>query len=217
MFRILRDPVGRLPIGAQRALCLFPALPLLWETDLTPILWLGSTAAVLWLSRSARESVFQMIYKSWPITLAIGIALGTFVGLVVNPVLDSFSEWLTGTDIDLSQFASVQGDGGAYLELLIVAILFGGIVEEVAFRGFFIGWGTRLFGMKLAVPLLLLSSIAFGIGHLYQDLAGGVSTGLFALIMGGLYLLFDRKLLPVILIHAVSNFCGVTEIFLNGV
>ncbi|MEX0342902.1 MAG: CPBP family intramembrane glutamic endopeptidase, partial [Erythrobacter sp.] len=133
------------------------------------------------------------------------------------PAMDGVAELLTGTTIDLSQFADVQGNDGAFLELLIVAILFGGILEEIAFRGFFIGWGTRLFGMKAAIPLLLLSSAAFGIGHLYQDLAGGVSTALFALLLGTIYLLLDRKLLPVILIHAVSNFWGVLEIYRYGV
>jgi len=214
--KMLFDPVGRMPLWGQRLLCLFPAAPLLWETDLTALLWLGSTAAILWLSRSARHAVFQMLYKSWPVTLAIGVLLGTLVGLIVNPAIDAFAEQVTGTTIDLSQFSEVKGDVGAYVELLLVAILFGGVVEELAFRAFFIGWGTRLFGMKAAIPMVLLSSLAFGIGHLYQDLAGGISTGLFSVLVGTLYLALDRKALPVILVHAVSNFWGVTDIFMHG-
>jgi membrane protease YdiL (CAAX protease family) len=211
------DPIGKVSLWQQRALVLLPAIPLLWVTDLTAPLWLGSTAMIIWLSRSARDAVFQMIYRNWWTTLAIGLVLGTLVGTVLNPAMDSFAELITGTKIDLSQFADVRGNSGAFMELLIVALLFGGVVEELAFRGFFIGWGTKLFGMKAAIPLVLLSSVAFGIGHLYQDLAGGVSTALFALLLGGLYLLFDRKLLSVILIHAVSNFWGVLEIYRYGV
>lgn len=211
------DAAGKLPPWALKALVLLPAIPLLLPSDLTAPLWLGGTALILWLSRSARESVFRMIYRNVFVTLAIGVILGTMVGLWLNPAMDAFAEYITGTKIDLSQFADVQGDDGAFMELLIVALLFGGVVEEVAFRGFFIGWGTKLFGSGAAIPLLLLSSAAFGIGHLYQDLAGGVSTALFALLLGILYLLFDRKLLPVILIHAVSNFWGVLEIYRYGV
>lgn len=211
------DAIGKLPVWAQKTLVLLPAVPLILPSDLTAPLWLGGTALILWLSRSAREAVFSMVYRNFVATLAIGLVLGCIVGLWLNPAMDALAEHLTGTQIDLSQFGDVQGDDGAFMELLLVAILFGGLVEEVAFRGFFIGWGTRLFGIRAAVPLLLISSVAFGIGHLYQNLAGGVSTALFALLLGTLYLLFDRKLLPVILIHAVSNFWGVLEIYRYGV
>ena len=44
----------------------------------------------------------------------------------------------------------------------------------------------------------------------------GVSAGLFSILLGVLYLSMARKLLPLILIHAVSNFWGVTELYLNG-
>lgn len=215
--KLVFDAIGRLPDWAQKTLVILPAVPLLLPSDLTAPLWLGGTALVLLLSRSAREAVFNMIYRNAFVTLAIGLSLGTIIGLWLNPAMDSFAEYVTGTTIDLSQFADVQGNDGAFMELLIVAILFGGVVEEVAFRGFFIGWGTRLFGLRAAIPLLVLSSAAFGIGHLYQDIAGGVSTALFALLIGTIYLLLDRKLLTVILIHAVSNFWGVLEIYRNGV
>lgn len=211
------DTIGKLPLWAQRMLMLLPAIPLLLPSDLTAPLWLGGTALILVLSRSARDAVFQMIYRNFIISLILGVTLGTIIGLWVNPAIDGVAEYMTGTTVDLSQFADVQGNDGAFMELLILAILFGGVVEEISFRGFFIGWGTRLFGIKAAIPLILLSSVAFGIGHLYQDLAGGVSTALFAILIGGLYLLFDRKLLPVILIHAVSNFWGVLEIYRYGV
>ena len=215
--KLVFDRLGSLSLWQKRVLVLLPAIPLLIPSDLTAPLWLGSTALILWLSRSARQAVFRMVYRNVWTTLAIGLVVGSVVGVMLNPMMDGFAEFATGTTIDLSQFADVQGDDGAFIELLIVAILFGGVVEEIAFRGFFIGWGTRLFGMKAAVPLILLSSLAFGIGHLYQDLAGGVSTAMFALLMGALYIAFDRKLLPVILIHAVSNFWGVLEIYRYGV
>lgn len=176
---LLFDPMRRLPNWCLKVACLAPLLPLYFETDLTALLWLGSTAAILWLSKSARQSVFQMIYKTPVWTVMIGVGLGTLVGLVVNPAFDTLAEYLTGTKIDLSQFSDVPGNTGAYIELLIVAIVFGGIIEEIAFRGFFIGWGTDLFGSKAAIPLLVASSVAFAVGHLYQDAAGGVSTGLF--------------------------------------
>ncbi len=214
--KLLFDPAKHWPRWSLWLLWLLPLLPLLFETDLTALIWLGSTAVILLVCRSARHSVFQMIYKNWTKSLVIGLVLGTFVGLVANPAIDMLAEYVTGTKIDLSQFSDVQGDAGAYIELLIVAMIFGGVIEEIAFRGFFIGWGIELFGKNAAIPLVAISSIAFAIGHLYQNAAGGLSTGLFAILLGALYLLLNRKLLPVMLVHAVSNFWGVTEIYLSG-
>ena len=215
--RFLFNPVGEWPQWSLASMWAIPLLALLFENDLTALLWLGSTAVTLLISASAREAVFRMIYKGWAKTLVIGIGVGSFVGLVANPALDLIAESLTGDKIDLSQFADVYQNTGAYIELLIVALIFGGIVEEVCFRGFFIGWGRKLFGSRATIPLIFISSAAFAIGHFYQGVAGGISTGLFSLLMGALYVLFDRRLMPLILIHAVSNFWGVTEIYLSGV
>lgn len=214
--RFLFNPAGKWPQWSLAFMWALPLLPLLFETDLTALLWLGSTGLTLVICASAREAVFRMVYKDWLTTLVIGVGIGSVVGLVANPGLDFIAENLTGETIDLSQFADVHENTGAYIELLIVALLFGGVVEELCFRGFFIGWGTEIFGTRAAIPLVIVTSVAFAIGHFYQGFAGGISTGLFSLLMGVLYVLLDRKLLPLILVHAVSNFWGVTEIYLSG-
>lgn len=214
--RFLFNPASEWPQWSLALLWALPLLALIFETDLTALLWLGSTGMILLICASAREAVFRMIYKDWAKTLVIGVSVGSVVGLAANPALDMVAESLTGEKIDLSQFAEVHQNPGAYIELLIVALTFGGIVEELCFRGFFIGWGTKLFSLRATIPLIVVSSAAFAIGHFYQGVAGGISTGLFSLLMGAIYVLLDRKLLPVILIHAVSNFWGVTEIYLSG-
>ena len=208
---------SRLSPTALKILWLIPLAALVIETDLTALIWLGGTAAILLCVAPARRATLAAIYRSLPVTLAIGILGGSFVGLALNPLFDWVGETLTGSQIDLSQFADVHGDDGAYLELLVVGLLFGGIVEELSFRGFFIGWGTELFGEKSAPWLVLLTSLAFGIGHYYQGPAGAISTGLFSLMMGGLYLAMNRRVLPLVVIHMVSNFWGITEIYRHGV
>ena len=214
--RILFNPADRWPQWSLALLWALPLLALLFETDLTALLWLGSTGITLLISASAREAVFNMVYKDWFKTLVIGVGLGSVIGLITNPAFDLIAENLTGQKIDLSQFAGVHQNAGAYIELLIVALIFGGIVEELCFRGFFIGWGIQLFATRATLPLIIVSSAAFAIGHFYQGVAGGISTGLFSVLMGTIYVVLDRKLLPLILIHAVSNFWGVTEIYLFG-
>lgn len=79
-----------------------------------------------------------------------------------------------------------------------------GIAEELTFRGFlfyyFSLWFPHINGLENA----LLTSLIFGLGHLYQGLKGIVSTGLAGLIMAGLYLLSGNLLLPMV-VHAIGD------------
>ncbi|MGB3723561.1 MAG: CPBP family intramembrane glutamic endopeptidase [Pacificimonas sp.] len=150
-------------------------------------------------------------------SLAIGAAVGLAIFFVLDPLVLPLAERMTGSTLDLSQFAAVEGDAGEYMTLLIVGLLFGGIVEEVTFRGFFIGWGCKLFGKRSALPLVVLTAAVFGYGHWYQSAAGAILTGIAGLAFGLVYVICGRKLLPAITAHMVSNFCGITDIYLNGV
>ena len=105
---------------------------------------------------------------------------------------------------------------GEFMELVIVALIFGGIVEEICFRGFFIGWGVKLFGSRWALPLVLVISVVFGIGHWYQGPAGAIVTGVGSAIFGLVYVATGFRLLPAIATHMSSNFLGVLDLYLYG-
>ena len=102
------------------------------------------------------------------------------------------------------------------VEWLLVAVVFGGIWEEIAFRGFLIGFGVRLFDARWALPLAIVTSVLFGYGHIYQSLSGAILTGLIGFVFALVYVLCGRKLLPAIVAHSVSNIIGVTMIYLYG-
>lgn len=50
----------------------------------------------------------------------------------------------------------------------------------------------------------MLTSVVFGMGHLYQGWKGIVSTGIAGLIMAGLFLLTGNLFLPMV-VHAVGD------------
>ena len=201
----------------QRLLWLLPFLPLLWMTDLTAVLWIGLTILTLIFVKSARSATFQMVHQSIPFSLFIGTIVGCALSFLVDPWLIPHAEELTGTKMDLSQLEELPGNDGAYIEWLIVGIGFGGIWEEIAFRGFFIGWGVFLFSARWGIPFAVLISIVFGYGHIYQDLAGAVVTGVGSLVFGLTYVYCNHKLLPAIIAHSMSNFIGITQIYLYGI
>lgn len=200
----------------MRVAWLVPLLSLVLVTDLTAPIWIGSTVLALILIPSARKATMATVYRSVPISLAIGAAVGCAMSFLVDPWLEPAVEAWTGSEIDLSQLADLPGDPGQYVIWLILGIGFGGFWEEIAFRGYFIGWGTRLFGGWTALPLTVGLAIVFGYGHIWQDLPGAILTGISGLLFGLTYIACDRKLLPAITAHSVANFIGVTQIYLHG-
>jgi uncharacterized protein len=89
---------------------------------------------------------------------------------------------------------TVQDNLSAYLRLLLVALVIGGIAEELVFRAFLVGWSSRLMGERAVLPAVLLSSALFGFSHLYRGLAGVVETGIVGLLLAALYVGVGRRL-----------------------
>jgi hypothetical protein len=70
-----------------------------------------------------------------------------------------------------------------------------GIVEEIVFRGFVL-WYLSFF---MAIwPAVLVSSVAFGLGHSYQGFSGIIRTGLVGLAFGVLFVISGSIWLPII-------------------
>ena len=70
-----------------------------------------------------------------------------------------------------------------------------GIVEEIVFRGFVLWY---LASFMPIWPAVLVSSVAFGLGHSYQGLAGIFRTGLIGLAFGALFVFSGSIWLPII-------------------
>jgi len=200
----------------QRLFWLLPILPLVIMTDLTALLWLGGTALVLLFVKNSRAPTFAFVYRNWWTSIGIGLVVGLAIHFLIDPLIIPLTEKMTGSPMDLSQFANVHGDAGEFMTLLIVALVFGGIIEEICFRGFFIGWGVALFGARSALPLVLIISVVFSIGHWYQGPSGAIVTGIGSVVFGLVYIATGYKLLPAIATHMTSNFFGVLDLYLNG-
>jgi membrane protease YdiL (CAAX protease family) len=76
-----------------------------------------------------------------------------------------------------------------------------GICEELMYRGFLLTLLKSVLGAPAAV---LISSIAFGFGHLYQGRSGVLKTGAIGLVMAGLTLLSGSIWGPMLL-HAIVD------------
>lgn len=199
----------------MKSLVLLPLLPAVLVPGLGVLISLAIVVTVLIFLHSARAPTLALRDRSVGASVAIGIAAGLGVVLVFGLIVEPVIERLTGSSVDLAALEGIEGDLGAFLLLLALGLLFGGIVEEVIFRGYVVGWGTALFGARAAPWLVLLSAVVFGVSHLYQGVAGMFATGLVGLAFGLLYLWMNCRLLPVIVAHMTVNAYGITMLYLG--
>lgn len=196
-------------------LCIVPLVPAIAIPGVGVLGSLLLVILTLVFVRDARAPTLAMIQHSVARSILIGIFAGFAIAVAFDFLVEPFVESLTGDAIDLENFAAVEGNVVNFLALLAVGLLFGGIVEELIFRGFVIGWGAHIFGARMAIPLAVLSATVFGAAHLYQGLAGTITTGLTGLLFGLLYIACGRNLLPAIVAHMTVNAYGVTLIYLG--
>lgn len=171
-------------------------------------------ALTLLFVKPSRRPTLALTDARWVHNLFIGIATGAVLWFLSDRLWDPMLEqWLGRIDVD--NLAGVRGHPLNLAILLALAIIYGGVIEEVIFRGFVIGWGSKLLGKKWLIPLILLSSVVFGSAHRYQGPAGAVSAGLNGLVFAVLYAASGRRLLVPMLAHAVADVIGVLEIYYN--
>jgi len=85
-----------------------------------------------------------------------------------------------------------------------VVCITAGVCEEIVYRGFLLHYLHVLpFHWTLTVALVV-SSVIFGIGHLYQGIAGAVQTVVIGFLLGALFVMTGSLLLP-IAVHAVMD------------
>lgn len=197
------------------AICLSPLAPAIMIPGAGVLLSLAIVAAALLFIKRSRNGTLAFYQGSIARSLALGVAAGALLQIALYYLLEPFIEYLTQSEIALENFDAVRGNFSNYLMLLAVGLLFGGIAEELIFRGFVIGWGVTIFGKHSGTALAFLSAAAFGVAHFYQGIAGVLATAVVGLLLGLFYLLMERQLLPVIVAHMTINFIGITLIYLG--
>ncbi|WP_164843928.1 CPBP family intramembrane glutamic endopeptidase [Croceicoccus ponticola] len=164
---------------------------------------------------ASRGPTFAMAWRSPALSVLFGTIVGVMTGLTFSLVIEPLLAAWTGDPVDLSDFDAVRGNMRNYLILMAVGLGFGGVVEEIVFRGHVIGWGRKVFGEQVALPLAIVSACVFGIAHMYQGWSGVLSTGAIGLIFGLLYVACGCRLLPCIAAHMATNAVGITLIYLG--
>lgn len=186
-------------------------LPISQTIYLVPIIFL-----ILRLKKESIASIGLRVEKS---TLWNQITLGVIIGIfmeslaifTLSPAINQFFE----TSPDLSELSDIKGNATMLVVFLLISWVLGAFGEEICFRGFLMNRIAAIFdNTKIAwVIAVILSSVLFGWGHTEQGLSGWVMEGINAMLLGFVFVLFDKRLTVPIVAHGVSNTMALIMIY----
>lgn len=156
--------------------------------------------------------------KSW-----LGMAAIAFLGAVLLQLFDAgvmmpILNRLTGTAIDNSGVAQLQGNLQQLLIYLVLAWTLAALGEEIVYRGYLQKLLGDLFGSSLAGVILTIgiSSMVFGLAHLEQGIVGVIVTTFDGVFYSLLKRKFKGNLWAAILVHGFYNTVGMVVFYFAG-
>lgn len=166
---------------------------------------LVSIILLLWFSG---ESWSQLGFTSNKLgkQLLTGAALGTIMFLLFNVLLSSLLDSLFPRAPGVSVLSYFTDINNLYIWLL-VGIFGGGFVEELV-RMFILTRFENTFGKVGLYGALVVSSVIFGVGHLYQGTGTAIGTAFSGLTLGLIYIK-RRSAFELITIHAISDILAI--------
>ncbi len=172
-----------------------------------------------WVSLRVRKLRWRDVgltrYRSWPVTVALGVVLGTvlesFQLLISQPILTK----LIGRQPDLELFRMLTGNVKMTLLFIALAWTLAAFGEELVWRGYLMNRVADVFGRTRtawAVSLIIVSGV-FGLAHGYQGLTGWIEEGIAGLALGLMYLRTGKNLCVPIIAHGVCDTIDMVLLF----
>ena len=133
------------------------------------------------------------------IDVALAIGTAALLRLVISPLLiHLFGRWSSNTGFLLPKTASE-------ILIWILVSLSAGVCEELVYRGYL---QRQLWSLTSSLPLaLILQSVVFALGHIYQGWKPALVTAIYGLIFG-LVAAWRRSIIPGAMAHALVDIFG---------
>jgi len=180
-------------------------------------LWLFAIAVVLvWWRGPGWRTVGFARPQSIARDIAVGVAVGLSYQLLSLLLVEPAIAYVTGRSLpDVSIFRAVIGDEQQLAISLVTSWTRAAFAEETVYRGWMMSRLAELglFSKRAWIAAIVLSSIVFGLLHMYQGLSGMIATGLTGLVLGCLYLATGRSLWAPIIAHGVMDTSGFLMIY----
>jgi len=171
----------------------------------------------LWVRKIGWRDVGLTLYRSWQITMAVGVGAGilleTFQLFITQPLL----VWLLGKPPDLDVFRELTGNLKQTLIFLALTWTLGAFGEEMVYRGYLMNRVAGLLNRTRHAWIVSLVAVhlAFGLAHAYQGVTGIIEESFAGLLLGVIYLGTGRNLAVPIIAHAIGNSIDFVLIYLG--
>ena len=141
-----------------------------------------------------------------------GILFGLGIFAISNILLPQFTRhWFPASDADEVQTNKWFQTPAAIPAWILLGWIGGGLTEEVS-RAFVLTRFERTFGQAGLIAALIVSSIIFGIGHLYQGQRAAFDLGVTGVLYALVYLR-RRSCWEAAVAHAIFDTIGITILF----
>lgn len=152
------------------------------------------------------------------------IPLWGFIVLVVNVVaqltiVPTLGALFNLPPPDLTRYASIHGNFSLFVVTALGAMVTGGFMEEVIYRGFMIDRLKRLLGggRRGLVAAALLCGVPFGLIHFQWGVGGIFLTTVMGSLLGAMFLATRGNLWPLVAAHATMDFILMLQVYVQGV
>lgn len=172
-----------------------------------PLFAVTLALAVIAVRRGGLGAIGLDFRLSWwwlPILAVIGIVARIAMSIVSGILKDASG----APAADQSRFETTSVP--EVLLLIATAWIIGAMAEEVLHRGVILPWLARIFGETWIAwtGAVIVGSLFFGIGHLYQGWAGVIGAAGGAMVWSLLYLVSKRSVWPGVIGHGAVNALG---------
>jgi membrane protease YdiL (CAAX protease family) len=163
-----------------------------------------SAGLILAYWRSARIPVVSLglgAPRSWSWTMtALLVMVGALAwsSLRLRPKAEKIRQRLQG------QVGALLPDSHSERSWWVAVSAVAGLNEELGYRGFLLFYLSVYAPQTNLLERVLLSSLLFGLAHIYQGWKGAVSASILGVVFAGLYLITGSLLLPMV-IHAALD------------
>ncbi len=180
-----------------------------------PFAPLGAILVLVWvrLSRTPWREIGYVRPKSWPVTVAVGIAFGIAFKFLMKAIVMP----LLGADPINQAYHYLAGNRAALPGAVYAMIVGAGFGEETVFRGYMFERFGKLFGSGVwaKTSTVLLTAILFGLGHYsVQGLAGAEQATIVGLVFGTIMAVTGR-IWMLMCAHAAFDLTALAMIYWN--
>lgn len=135
------------------------------------------------------------------------------IELSVDFIFDPIINWICNESADYSMFKPLENNTPLYTKWMFMMWISAAFGEELLFRSFMFSQLQRILGNKKTL-MVLITAVLFAIPHMYQGIAGIISTFVFGVLFGILYMRYQNLWVNVI-VHGLVDTLFLTLSYLG--